>query len=202
MGVKQLMIAQAVNITQTSPYHLSVDQLKAEEELIKAAQKDRNMFGPLYRSYYPRIISFVYQRVDDHETAHEITSQVFYAALENLDKYRSQGVPFGAWLFRIALNKLNELFRKNKLQRTINIDSEGLHLMMEEMSEREDPLIDKKLFDALAFLDREELDMIDMRFFESRSFKEISEITGLGESACKMRIYRTLEKLKSHLKRN
>jgi RNA polymerase sigma-70 factor (ECF subfamily) len=198
MVVKHGMIAQAISMQESSPYHLTVDQIEAEADIILAAQQDKRKFEPLYRSYYPRIIAYVYQRVNDHDTAHEITSQVFYAALENLGKYKPQGVPFGAWLFRIAMNKLNEMFRKSKVQRTINIDTEGLHLLSGELAEKELPHHD--LFIALQSLGREELELIDMRFFENRSFKEMCAILGLGESACKMRVYRILEKLKSKLK--
>lgn len=194
------MIAQALSMSQPSPHHLTMDQVRAEEDIIRAAQNDRRQFEPLYRTYYPRIISFVYQRVDDHETAHEITSQVFYTALEKLQGYKSQGVPFGAWLFRIAVNKLNEMFRKNKVQRAINIDTEGMHLLRDEMAGMDEAMMDEKLFEALQCLKPEELDLIDMRFFENRPFRDICEITGLGESACKMKVYRILEKLKSKLK--
>lgn len=192
------MIAQAINMQPISPHHLTVEQIEAEEDIIREAQKDNRKFEPLYRSYYPRIISFVYQRVNDHETAHEITSQVFYTALENLSRYRSQGVPFGAWLFRIAMNKLNEMFRRSKVQRTINIDTEGLHLLTEELTGKE--IGNDDLFMALQSLDRDEMELIDMRFFENRPFREICVILNLGESACKMRVYRILEKLKSKLK--
>jgi RNA polymerase sigma-70 factor, ECF subfamily len=194
------MIAQAVNMPESPPYHFTIEQIRAEEVIIRAACADNRKFEPLYRSYYPRIIAFVYQRVDDHEAAHEITSQVFYSALENLHKYKPSGVPFGAWLFRIALNKLNGMYRKSKVQRTINIDTEGLQHLTGEMHERDEAAIDKRLFEALQSLEPGELELVDMRFFENRPFKEICEILGIGESACKMRLYRILEKLKNKLK--
>lgn len=181
-------------------YHLSVEQIDAELEQVKAAQADPRRFEPLYKAYYSRIVGYLYQRVDSKELAYELTAQVFYAALNNLKKYKAQGVPFGAWLFRIAANELNQWFRKNNARRTINMNDEGLRELKEEVDEKSSHVIDKELFAALQYLEPDELELIDLRFFESRSFKEICEITGMGESACKMRIYRILEKLKTKFK--
>lgn len=203
MGAKGgKMITQTIKIPimiHLSPYHQSLDQIHAEMAIVRAAQEDIRKFEPIYTSYYPRIVSFIYQRVDDKETAFEITSDVFYTALENLKKYRSEGKPFSAWLFRIAINKINELFRKKKVQRTINIETEGMQSLVGEIS-HEEIVTDQKLYAALQSLDEDELNLIEMRFFENHSFKEICQIIDLGESACKMRLYRILEKLKSTLK--
>ncbi|MBI2269986.1 MAG: sigma-70 family RNA polymerase sigma factor [Bacteroidetes bacterium] len=189
-----------LNMTDQSKYHLTVEQINAELEQVKAAQDDPRKFELIYKTYYARIVGYVYQRVDSKDLAYEITAQVFYSALNNLSKFKAQGVPFGAWLFRIAGNELNQWFRKNKTQRTINIDEEAIGNLKQEVDERVSANIDKDLFQALEELELDELDLIDMRFFEDRSFKEICEITGMGESACKMRIYRILEKLKTKLK--
>ena len=68
------------------------------------------------------------------------------------------------------------------------------------METNEEIYRDKKLFESLEQLDKEDMELIEMRFFENRAFKEISDITGIGESACKMKVYRILEKLKFKLK--
>lgn len=189
-----------MNMTDSQlKYHLTVEQIDTELDQVKAAQTDPQKFAPLYKAYYTRIVGYVYQRVDSKDLAYEITAQVFYAALNNISKFKAQGVPFGAWLFRIAGNELNQWFRKNKAQRTININEEGINNLKQEVDERSSVLVDKKLFEVLQELEAEELELIDMRFFEDRPFKEICEITGMGESACKMRIYRILEKLKTKL---
>ena len=187
---------------QSLKYHLTQEQISAEWRLVEAAKANPKAFEPLYKTYYPRIMQFVYQRIDNKELAYEITSEVFYAALKNLSKYKSQHIPFGAWLFRIALNKLHETFRKKNSQRTINLDNEGLGALKNEIEINENMPADKKLFAALDLLKEDEMELIEMRFFENRSFKDICDITGLGESACKMRIYRILEQLKKELEKN
>lgn len=189
-----------MNMTDQPKYHLTVEQIDIELEQVKAAQADPKKFEIIYKLYYARIVGYVYQRVDSKDLTYEITAQVFYSALNNLSKFKAQGVPFGAWLFRIAGNELNQWFRKNKAQRTINIDEEAMDNLKQEVDERTSANIDKGLFQALEELEADELELIDMRFFENRPFKEICEITGMGESACKMRIYRILEKLKTKIK--
>jgi RNA polymerase sigma-70 factor (ECF subfamily) len=182
-----------------SAYHLTAEQIDSEEKLIRAAQKNPREFEHLYKRYFERIVRYVYHRVENKEMAFEITSQVFYKALEGLKKYKPMGVPFSAWLFRIAGNELNQLYRKNKLQRTVSIDEEGMRELKGDMEESDPTETDGLLFKALQTLSEEDMEIINMRFFEKRSFKEICEILDMNESACKMKVYRILEKLKVQL---
>lgn len=187
-------------MTDTASYHLTAEQIDSEEKLIKAAQDNPRNFEPLYKRYFQRIVNYIYHRVDDKETAFELTSQVFYKALENLPKYKPMGVPFSAWLFRIAGNEINQLYRKNKAMRVLSIDRDGLGELKNDMEKNNQIEIDKQLYEALQTLNVNDMELINMRFFEKRSFKEICEITEMNESACKMKVYRILEKLKEQLK--
>lgn len=182
-------------------YQQTVEQIDAEMKIVHAAQNDPRCFEPLYKSYYKQIVAYVYHRVESKEEAFEITAQVFYKALENLSKYKDHGVPFSAWLFRIANNELNQLYRKIKSARTVSIESEGLTELTQNIDENPSSYSDKQLFEALQQLEMDEMELMDMRFFEKRSFKEICSITGMNESAAKMRVYRILEKLKTTLKK-
>lgn len=186
---------------ETAPNHKTVDQISEEMELVKAAQKDPRNFEPLYTRYYKQIASFIYHRLESKQEAFELTSQVFYKALENLPKYKAMGVPFSAWLFRIASNEVNIFFRKNKSERFVDVDTAGANELISAIEDVQPTVEDKKLFEALQTLDQEDLELIDMRFFEKRSFKEICDINGMKESACKMKLYRILEKLKTQLKK-
>ena len=187
-------------MTDIASYHLTAEQIDSEEKLIKAAQDNPRNFEPLYKRYFQRIANYIYHRVDDKETAFELTSQVFYKALENLPKYKPMGVPFSAWLFRIAGNEINQLYRKNKAMRVLSIDRDGLGELKNDMEENNQIEIDKQLYEALQTLNEGDMELINMRFFEKRSFKEICEIMDMNESACKMKVYRILEKLKEQLK--
>lgn len=193
------MIA-TINMIESSNYKQTVEQISAEMELVKAAQENPRCFEPLYKNYYKRIVAFVYHRIESKEEAFEITAQVFYKALENLSRYKDQGVPFSAWLFRIAGNELNARFKKNKSNRIVSIETESVSELKLSIDEATSDHMDKELFEALSQLNEEEIELIDMRYFEKRPFKEIAEIYGMNESACKIRVYRIIEKLRTKLK--
>lgn len=194
------MIAIAT-MTEPALHHKTLDQINEEMELVKAAQKDSRCFEPLYTRYYKKIASYIYHRLENKEEAFELTSQVFYKALENLSKYNAQGVPFSAWLFRIASNEINLFYRKKKSARVVDADAQGVAELICAVEDASPEVQDEQLFEALQQLDEEEMELINMRFFEKRSFKEICDITGMNESACKMKVYRILEKLKKKFKK-
>lgn len=75
-----------------------------EAELIARAKLDIREFGPLYERYSDRMYRYIYRRVGDHEVAEDLTSQTFQQALAALPNYQWRGVPFSAWLYRIAGN--------------------------------------------------------------------------------------------------
>lgn len=181
-------------------YHVSNTDLLLEVELIRRAQTDVNQFAPLYNKYYFRVLSFIYRKVESRDIADEATAQTFYKALENLHKYEYKGLPFSSWLFRIASNELNQLFRKNKVRRTVSIDDEAVKSLEIEIDEQNNDGKKQRLKDALQSLSLEELEIVDLRYFENRSFSEVCEITGLKESAAKMRMHRALKKLKERFK--
>jgi RNA polymerase sigma-70 factor, ECF subfamily len=193
------MIATAC-MTEQGSFHQTTAQIASEATLIKAAQSDPRQFAPLYTAYYKRILSFVYHRLESKDDAFDITAQVFYIALEKLGSYRSQGVPFSAWLFRIASNELNKFYRQKKLHRVVDPGEQGLEGLKQDLDEIPGSAQDEILYRVLESLDEEEMELIDMRFFEKRSFQEIAQIRDISESACKMRVYRILEKLKQTYK--
>ena len=185
-----------------SKYHATNEQMDAEFKLIEAAKQDINRFGPLYDKYYKQIFNYLYQRLDDKETAFDLTSQVFLKAMTNLPKYQFKGVPFASWLYRIAYSELMQLFREKKAERTINADVSDLKHLCEEMNENyyEDFL--PALSNALTQLDEMELQLVEMRFFEKRPFKEVAEVLELSETNAKVKLHRLLEKIKKSLKKN
>jgi len=188
--------ANASFMTVESKYHATQEQILNESDEIAAAQKDPVKFEPLYNRYYSRILGFVYQRTDSKEDTYDITAQVFINALESLKKYKHQGLPFSAWLFRIAANELNKSFRKNKVRQAVNIDDEQVSDILLEIGEETTADTDARLMNVLKQLEPEELQLVEMRFFEKRAFKEISEILGINEAAVKARLYRLLERMK------
>jgi RNA polymerase sigma-70 factor (ECF subfamily) len=137
--------------------------------------------------------------MDDKDTAFDLTGQVFLKALTNLSNYQFKGVPFASWLYRIAHNEMMQLFRSSKDKRAINADISDLRYICEE---NEEPFFEeyipaiKKLIQELK---EEELQFVELRFFEKRAFKDIAEIMDITEVNAKVRMYRIIEKLKKQL---
>jgi RNA polymerase sigma-70 factor (ECF subfamily) len=173
------------------------DELKDEESLILKSQADSEAFRPLYEKYFKRIFLFVHHRVGDKSITADITSQVFLKALLNINKFSFRGLPFSAWLFRIALNECNDFFRKNKRYRLVTME-EGMvdHLYEELTSETRLEDLRQQLPSILQKLSVNELQIIELRFFEQRPFKEVGDILGISETYAKVRVYRILEKMK------
>jgi RNA polymerase sigma-70 factor (ECF subfamily) len=139
----------------------------------------------------------VHRRIGDKETSADITSQIFLKALVNLKKYESRGLPFSAWLFRIAINECSDFFRKMKKERLVSIDSAGVGMLFEDLTVEygiED--LYGRLPQMLLKLSADELQIIELRYFEQRPFREVADILGISEIYAKVKVYRTLDKMK------
>ena len=180
----------------TSRYHSTAEQISSEFMQIEAAKRDAGNFAPLYNKYYKQIFLYVYQRMNDKETAFDVTSQVFLKALTNLMKYEFKGVPFGSWLYRIAHSEIMQSFRDKKAERTINVDVSDFKNLFEEIEESYYDEYQEKVIQLIKKLPEEDIQLIEMRFFEKRPFKEIAEILMLTETNAKLKLYRILERLK------
>ena len=177
-----------------------IGPLANEEQLINAARKDYRAFEPLYDHYYEQIYRFVYRRTDDQDLAADLVSQTFMKALNSLKSFQYRGVPFGAWLHRIASNEIKKHYRAKGTKQVFSIEHEQIADLIEfEEDENSDEKI-ALLVELLADLEEVELAVIELRFFEEKNFKEIAYILDMKESAVKMRTYRTLEKLREFFK--
>lgn len=181
----------------SSPYHISVETMEQELLVIEASQKDSAAFRPLYEKYHEPIFRYIYQRSDDKEAAFDIAQQVFVKALINLSRYTFKGVPFSSWLYRIAKSEVYKAIEKNKVHRTLNIDLDGLKELLHE-ADADETLIqkEKSLTVCMSQLADADVQLIEMRFFESRAFKKMGQILEMTENNTKVKVYRILEKLK------
>lgn len=170
--------------------------LQQEQSWITAAQKDIRNFEPLYRKYYDTIFRFIFRRTDDEALAADLSSQTFYKAMTKLKSYQWQGKPLVAWLYTIALNEVKKHYRdkkpifvieENKILEADEIRDEWLHLAKDDMM---------RLLDELNDAD---LQIIELKYFESFTFKEIAIMLEMTESAVKMKLYRLLKRLKERL---
>lgn len=171
-----------------------------EAEIIQLAKKQQEYFGMLYEKYFEQIFRFVFKRLSgDEETAGDLTQQTFIKAMANMDRYTDMGLPFSSWLYRIAQNEVSMHFRAAKKTMTVNIEQHAVLGLLDEVthSHRMSMEEQEKLVQLLNELDQEQCDLIELRYFQGISFREISEIYNITEANAKMRVYRILEKLKS-----
>ena len=188
------------SIATSNPYHKTKEEISAEIECILKAQEDPRHFGPIYEKYYNEIYVYVYKRVDEEYTAAEITSHIFFKCLSKLDKFKYVGVPFSAWLYRIAINEINQFFRKQKsFPRTVSVKDYQLENLFPEFM-RLEPDDDKLrvIPELLSMLSPKDLQLVELRFFEQKSFKEIGFLLDITEINAKVRTYRILKKLQKH----
>lgn len=181
-----------------NPYfHQTPDLLRQEQLWVTQAQSDPTKFEPLYRKYYSPILRYLQQRIEDQEAALDIASQVFIKALKNIKNYEFRGVPFGSWLYRIAKSELYQQFRDQQSSKTVRLENQQLASVDELFLDPSDSDTNRlKLLKALQSLKPDQLKLIEMRFFEQQSFKEIGESLGLTENNAKVKTFRAVEKLR------
>ena len=172
----------------------------AEElKYIKAAQKDPRQFSHLYDQHYKPVYLFIYRRTDDEHITADLTQQVFLKAMQNLSRYEYRGVPFSAWLYRIASNEVTQHFRDASKVRTVSLETSDVDDLLDEKNSGIDSQKREQVFKAIRKLPSADLELIEMRFFEKRSFLEIAEIKGITENNAKVKTYRILDKVRKSI---
>ncbi len=174
----------------------NIGHINEEAELIQKAKEDISHFEPLYNRYFDSIFRFVYRKTDDEQTAADITSRVFYNAMNALERYRITEVSFGAWLYKIATNETYKFFRDYK-KRHLSLEGETVdRIMVCEPVVGDDDQKMEVLNRLIGQLSDIEVRILELKFFENRNFSDIAFIVEMKESAVKMKLYRALDKLK------
>jgi RNA polymerase sigma-70 factor, ECF subfamily len=174
---------------------LTARQTEADEKLlVAAAQKDTARFAELYELYFARVYAYVARRVGDRDAAEDITSEVFHSALSNLPKFEWRGAPFGAWLFRIAANAMADRWKRNA--------KEQGSPAAEEFQEADyaDTARCAEVFRFAGELPADQKRVIELRFAEEKSVREIAEELERTEGAVKQLQFRALQTLRERMK--
>ena len=171
-----------------------------DDQLVERAKIDVRYFDILYEKYFKKIYLFIYKRTFDEALSGELCSNVFYIAMCNIKIYKNQGFPFSSWLFKIASNELNGYYRKQKnAERHIHIESEHIVSIIEEYDIDKEEVL-QKIELHIASLSGEEIQILELRFFEKRAFKEIGYLLNITADNAKIKTYRIIDKLKSIFK--
>ncbi len=182
----------------------SAKEESEESALIQAAREEPSAFGELYKRYLKRIYCYLRARADSDEDAADLTQQVFLQALKALPRYRQRGLPFAAWLFRMASNVATDAWRHRKV--TVNWDSLP-EAVQESPANTRNPWANPeaialqkeaivRLSELLAGLEQEKRELLLLRFAAQLTTREIAALLGKSEAAIQKQIYRLLQSLK------
>jgi RNA polymerase sigma-70 factor (ECF subfamily) len=172
--------------------------MASDERLrVEAARKDPGQFAPLYEANFERVYAYVARRVKGRAEIEDLTSEVFRRALSGLPGYQSRGAPFSAWLLRIAANAVVDRARRAGRRAASTAELE----LSLEPSEPEclDAERRARLFRCVAELPRDQRRVIELRFAEERSIREIAGALGKTEGAVKQLQLRALAALRKKM---
>ena len=170
-------------------------------ELVARAREDPSAFGQLYERYVTKIYNYVYYRTGNHHDAEDLTGRVFYRALMHIDRFVDRGVPFSAWLYRIAHNLVANWHRDHSRRQELSLEDITLTGALRETPEvateaNEDHA---RLMRAIRDLPTERQELLILKYVENLSNAEIGEIMGRSEGAIKSLYHRTLLSLRDDL---
>jgi RNA polymerase sigma-70 factor (ECF subfamily) len=170
------------------------------EELVSRAQHgDPEAFGQLYDVLVDRVYRYVRSRVSNLADAEDLTQRVFMKAIEALPRYEPRGLPFAAWIFRIARNVVIDAGRMTRDHAPLD---DAMTLLSNDPGPAELALAGDDratITRALAGLTSDQRDVISYRFFGDLSVAEIAAVLGKSQGAVRVLQFRGLAALRRRL---
>ena len=167
-----------------------------ERLLIEAAQKDPARFAELYELNFERVYAYVVKRVRDRAETEDLTAEVFHQALANLKRFEWRGIPFAAWLFRIAANLISDRWQRSGREVTGDSEIESAPATAAEIEEVERWATLYRLVDTLP---AEQRRVLVLRFVEQKSIKEVAQEIRKTEGAVKQLQFRAVQSLRAKM---
>jgi RNA polymerase sigma-70 factor, ECF subfamily len=175
--------------------------LTEDQALDLAVQGDSEAFSMLYELYVNKIFSYIYYRTGSTNDAEDLTARVFQRAMAHIQRYTNKGVPFSAWLYRIAHNLVANWHRDNSRRQEVPLDDQPYLVMTGDQPEKQmvkDQDVDQ-LIDVIKELSPERQQLIILKFVEQLSNAEIAIIMSKSEGAIKSLYHRTLLELRNEV---
>lgn len=172
-----------------------------EAELIAQAKNDGDAFGVLYERYYDRIYTYVYYRTGNSHDAEDLTARIFMRAMHHIGKFEQRGVPFAAWLYRIAHNLVANWHRDQSRRQIVSLDDVLQWQSSASQPEFEIELLEDRdaLIAAIRRLPIDRQELLVLKFVDRLSNREIGAILERSEGAIKSLYHRTLLSLREDL---
>ncbi len=172
-----------------------------DAQLVLWAKEDSAAFGELYTRYVKKIYNYVYYRTGNHHEAEDLTSRVFFRALAHIGNYTDRGVPFSAWLYRIAHNLVANWHRDRGRQKVVPLDDYVMsgtgELAPEAIAETREEA--EELLQSIRELPEDRQQLLVLKFVERLSNAEIGAIMDRTEGAIKSLYHRTLLSLRGEM---
>ena len=168
-----------------------------ERLLIEAAQKDPARFAELYEINFERVYAYAVRRMGNRAEAEDLTADVFQHALANLKRFEWRGIPFAAWLFRIAANLISDRWQRSG--REVADDSGQIESAQVSPVEIEEVERRATLYRLVDTLPEEQRRVVVLRFVEQKSIKEVAKQIRKTEGAVKQLQFRALSNLRARM---
>lgn len=172
-----------------------------DEILGNAILGDKEAFSQLYQMYVTKIYNYVYYRVGNTADAEDLTARIFYRAMGSIQRYEQKGIPFAAWLYRIAHNMVANWHRDNSRRKEVPLED---HIDLPYKGELPESMLlrhqeSENLILLIRGLPAERQELIILKFVEDLSNSEIALIMNRSEGAIKSLYHRTLESLRQRI---
>ena len=168
-----------------------------ERLLIEAAQQDSARFAELYELHFERVYAYILRRVQNRVETEDLTAEVFHQALANLKRFEWRGIPFSAWLFRIAANLMADRWQRSG--REVQDESGQIEAAQASRSEIEEVEHRATLFRLVETLPAEQKRVVVLRFVDQKSIKEVAREIRKTEGAVKQLQFRALSALRARM---
>jgi RNA polymerase sigma-70 factor (ECF subfamily) len=168
----------------------------------RAVNGDTDAFSYIYEKNVTRIYNYIYYRIGFEADAEDLTARVFHRAFGHIEKYQEKGVPFTAWLYRIAHNLTANWYRDMQRRKEISLEDQLDLPHHGELPERQVERTQEKeiLMKAIRRLPPDRQQLILLKYLEDLSNGEIALIMGRTEGAVKSLYHRSLISLREEIK--
>lgn len=176
-------------------------ETRDESLLIEQAKSDPGAFGLLYENYLQKIYNYVYYRTGNHHDAEDLTAKTFQRAMKHISRYEQRGVPFSAWLYRIAHNVVANWHRDQSRRKVVALDELVLYQRWQQSPEGlvEENEEKRELLKVIRRLPADRQQLLILKFVEGMSNEAIGQIMGRSEGAIKSLYHRTLLALRKEI---
>ena len=168
-------------------------EVSAEWELVRRAQQyDNDAIHTIYETYYPKIYNYAFMQMGDVQAAEDLASDVMLKMIESIRRYRFKGLPFGAWVFRIARNRLIDLHRRRRRRGEVDLNETLASTLANPQVLAERALDRGQLQLALKHLTEEQRQVIVLKFIQGFDNRSVGRILGRSEGAIKSLQHRAM----------